>query len=434
MKKYSCFVISPIGEEGTEIFQEYADLYDLIIVPALEVFDIEVARGDHYVSEERIDASVISKIQNADICICDISVPNPNVYYELGRRDETGKPVILLKKRGSPTSPVDIATRRFIEYDYEGRYAIREAQNHIRTMIEPLIEQGFEKTGRSATLGDLDDTLSRFERKFDKFLESGGASRVSPTPVVDPVQGGSKVDPVDQFKYALRNRNIPMAEAAMKQLEYRMEKIPFYDGVVEQVAAMGSTLAGQMLIDYAESFIFNTSISYKKKSEYLSCLVSYATKRDAELDNLELFETLFEYMLSDATITDAPIESITSVNNQRNRLYYGIYQTTRELKWLEMAIQCIMSAAELSPQNYLYFNATTCYRSFAEATGNIEYYIRAKECIEKCLEMDREDDDDHLVLACRIYHKLQDPKFDEVYSRLQQIAPIRAANLLDDLQ
>lgn len=105
MSKYNCFVISPIGKEGTDIYQDYKDLLDLIIIPALEVYDMKVMRGDHAITEDKIDTSVIKNIQDADICICDITEPNPNVYYELGRRDETGKPVMLLKRKGSPSSP-----------------------------------------------------------------------------------------------------------------------------------------------------------------------------------------------------------------------------------------------------------------------------------------------------------------------------------------
>ena len=42
MSKYNCFVISPIGKEGTDIYQDYKDLLDLIITPALEVYDMKV--------------------------------------------------------------------------------------------------------------------------------------------------------------------------------------------------------------------------------------------------------------------------------------------------------------------------------------------------------------------------------------------------------
>ena len=79
MPKYTCFVISPIGEEGTEVHEEYQDLFDLIIKPALEIYDMDVRRGDHFVNEGRIDDSVIKNVQMADICICDISMPNVNV-------------------------------------------------------------------------------------------------------------------------------------------------------------------------------------------------------------------------------------------------------------------------------------------------------------------------------------------------------------------
>ena len=47
MKQYTCFVISPIGAEGTEVYEEYKDLLELIIIPALEIYNIQVKRGDH---------------------------------------------------------------------------------------------------------------------------------------------------------------------------------------------------------------------------------------------------------------------------------------------------------------------------------------------------------------------------------------------------
>ncbi len=434
MKKYSCFVISPIGEEGTEIFQEYTDLFELIITPAMEVFDIDVARGDHFVSEERIDDSVIAKIQDADICICDISVPNPNVYYELGRRDETGKPVILLKRKGSSASPVDIATRRFIEYDYDGRYAIRDAQNHIRQMVAPLIEQGFEKTGRSATLGDLADTLTRLERKFDKFLS--GKQETSFRPASAPVvpEADDNSDPMDRLKYAIRTKNIPMAEQAMEQLKYRMETIQFYDMIVEPVAALGSSVAGTMLLEYAETFMFNTAISYKKKIDYLSYMISYATKVDAELENLELFESLFDYLLNDTDATEIADAQKIDIYNQKNRLYYGIYASTKDVKWLDMAIEALLSAINIEPQNFLYHNASVCYLAYAKATNEMEYYVKAKTYVEKCLELDPKDNADHLLTACRIFHKLDDPQFSETYERLKKIAPIVAANFAYEIK
>ena len=47
MSKYTCFVISPIGQMGTQIRQDADDLLELIIEPALEIYDFKVIRGDH---------------------------------------------------------------------------------------------------------------------------------------------------------------------------------------------------------------------------------------------------------------------------------------------------------------------------------------------------------------------------------------------------
>ncbi|MDE6339490.1 MAG: hypothetical protein K2K97_06860, partial [Muribaculaceae bacterium] len=106
--KLTCFVIAPIGETGSEIRQDSDDLLDLVIKPALEVFNMDVIRGDHRNESGQIDVDVIKLVQESDLCIVDLTHENVNVFYELGRRDETGKPTILLKSSKSKNLPVDI--------------------------------------------------------------------------------------------------------------------------------------------------------------------------------------------------------------------------------------------------------------------------------------------------------------------------------------
>ena len=95
----NCFIISPIGESGSETRQNADDLRDLIIKPVLESFGFTVIRGDHRSEAGQIDIDVIRAVQESDLCIVDLSLPNTNVFYEFGRRDETGKPLILLKQK-----------------------------------------------------------------------------------------------------------------------------------------------------------------------------------------------------------------------------------------------------------------------------------------------------------------------------------------------
>lgn len=426
MKKYTCFVISPIGKEGTEHYEEYKDLFDLIIVPALEIYDIDVKRGDHYVNDTKIDATVIKCVQDADICICDISEPNPNVYYELGRRDETGKPILLIKKKGTAQSPVDIATRRFFEYDWDGRNSIREAQKHIRSFVEPLIESGFSATGRSATLSDIAETLSRLERKVDRISQggtSGGNGKL--TPPTPPV--GDR-DPRKMLRIALMQRNIPMAEEAMMMLELRMDRLKFYDQVVETVAAIGSRKAGAMLVDTAMEF-FDSNMSFKEKVEYLGCMVSYANRTDQEEEIRELVEKLTQMLENRVEIDNPDPEDQVQIYNQLNRLYHGIYANTDEVEWLDRAIEKLQIGIRIYPTNFLYYNIATCYWGKAEDLHDMDYYALAREAIQECLSMDKKEDGDHYSLAVKICWRLNDPQADDYMEKLKRVDPDEAVIL-----
>lgn len=424
MKKHTCFVISPIGDEGSEIYQEYKDLFELIIVPALEIFDFDVKRGDHFISENKIDDSVIKNIQESDICICDISMPNPNVYYELGRRDETGKPVLLLKKKGTPQTPVDIATRRFFEYEWEGRYAIRDAQSHIRDFVRPLVEEGFEARSGSASLADIADSIARIERKLDRIQSSGGA-RTSFTPTVAPTDN---TDPVDKLKLALMQRNIPLAEEAMQQLQYRMDPMVFLDQVATQVASMGSTMAGDLIIEKAYEFFDCKEASFKKKIEYLGCLVSFATRKNREE---EVMDTVLRLCSSlELQANEVPVEQVVQIYNQQNRLFHGIYLNTHNSEWLDRAIHALRKGISICPTDYLFFNLATCFFRYAVDNSDAESVRLAKEAIDNCMKLERADDKDHLELACKIYHLLDDPNLSDLLERLNAIDPIATQVLI----
>ncbi|MCQ2539430.1 MAG: hypothetical protein MJ114_03165 [Acetatifactor sp.] len=432
MREYTCFVISPIGQEGTELYEEYKDLLELIIVPALEIYNIKVRRGDHFINDDKIDSSVIKNIQDADICICDISLPNPNVYYELGRRDETGKPVLLLKKKGTPQCPVDIATRRFFEYEWEGRYAIREAQNHIRSFVEPLIDQGFEEKGKSATLSDIADSISRLERKIDRLGTAAPAagSVLGGVPLGDAAKATSDADPNDKLSLALMQKNIPLAEEAMAQLQVRMDKLKFMDTVVRKVAQLGSEPAGKLMIASADEY-FDSSVSLTAKLNFLGSMVTYATKKAKTEEFLTLFHRVCKSLELQAE-NERP-EAVQTIYNQQNRLYYSFYLDTRNIEWLEKAITALKKAIQIAPENFLYYNLCTCYYSYSKNTGNMDMMELAREAIDACLAKDTKDDKDHVEYACRIYSALKDPRLGDMFEKLRAINPIRAQVIAKDI-
>jgi hypothetical protein len=161
-----CFVISPIGLEGSPI-REHADfVFYFIIQPALKTCGIEAVRSDHMSTPGRITDQVLSEILNDRLCIAVLTGNNPNVFYELALALGAGRPTILLAKKGEEP-PFDVRDLRVITYDLnprdllEGTYA-KQVESHVKS----LAANGW----RSKALLDLQDTaLARTYSLFVSF-------------------------------------------------------------------------------------------------------------------------------------------------------------------------------------------------------------------------------------------------------------------------
>lgn len=111
-----CFVVSPIGEDGSETRDNADKLFKHIISPVCQYCNFTVERVDRINDFNSITQTIIDKLQSADLVIADISEHNPNVFYEMGYRKCTGKPIIHLKRKNEHI-PFDINTIRTFEYD-----------------------------------------------------------------------------------------------------------------------------------------------------------------------------------------------------------------------------------------------------------------------------------------------------------------------------
>ncbi len=419
--KPMCFVIGPIGEAGSETRRDADDLLELIITPALDIYDFEIIRGDHRAEANQIDVDVIKCVQEAELCIADISVSNANVFYEVGRRDETGKPLILLRSKDAETMPIDIATRRYIEYDLDSRRGIGDARQQLRNFVQPIVDASFE--GRSgSSLSDLATILQRVERKLDRLSENAPARRGADATITSLPNGA---DPREAFTLASRQKNIPLMEQCMDILELRMDEWKFMDQIVEVAAATGSIKAGERMIREASRVIDETSLSFRKKIDFLGSLVSFLNRTDREKEQLELIDSL---CLSLEQMADGqPPEDVSQIYNQKNRLYYGVYCTGGGEQWLRKAIAALETAISYMPKAvHLQYNLATC---LFRLEGSME---QACEYIDKVIAMDIESKTSHaghLELACKIHRALSSPRFDEYLEMLRKVDSVKAALL-----
>ena len=138
MKK--CFIITPIGDDNSEIRRHIDGVIDLAIRPALEEYDILVA---HRICEiGSITKQIIREMCTSDLIIANLSEKNPNVMYELAVCHCMQKPVIQIMEKTDDSLPFDIIEQRTIQYQNDPLgmkelcFKIKEWVSHVNDYSE----------------------------------------------------------------------------------------------------------------------------------------------------------------------------------------------------------------------------------------------------------------------------------------------------------
>lgn len=133
MKK--CFVVSPIGEEGSEIRKRADQVYKYIISPVCEKCGFEAIRSDQINQSDSITQTIIDNLKSAELVIADMTGHNPNVFYEMGFRACTQKPMIHIREK-TETIPADIAGIRAFDYSLTDLDAVDEIKDRLEKTIQ----------------------------------------------------------------------------------------------------------------------------------------------------------------------------------------------------------------------------------------------------------------------------------------------------------
>ncbi|CAG0999802.1 hypothetical protein ANAEL_02867 [Anaerolineales bacterium] len=112
------FVVMPFGKkkgsDGT--LYDFNAIYKTLIRPALEEAGFESFRADEETSSGDILTDMFQELLLADLCICDLSIDNANVYYELGIRHAFRKRGVVHIQAGRAYMPFDIFNVRTLPY------------------------------------------------------------------------------------------------------------------------------------------------------------------------------------------------------------------------------------------------------------------------------------------------------------------------------
>src|SRR5688572_27473816 len=94
-------------------------VYDRLVAPAVSRAGCIPFRADQEAGAGDIRTDMYYELVTADIVVADISVLNPNVFYELGIRHGVAARGIFMIHGGWSRRPFDVAPDRTFDYDGE---------------------------------------------------------------------------------------------------------------------------------------------------------------------------------------------------------------------------------------------------------------------------------------------------------------------------
>ena len=139
VEKKKCFIITPIGSEGSEIRKKADGIITAVIKPVLVDLDYDVCVPHEMNNPGSITGQVIDHILNDELVIANLTGLNANVMYELAVRHAARKPVVCVAESATKL-PFDVMTDRVIFYD-DTMYSVETTKDDLSKKIAAAICQ-----------------------------------------------------------------------------------------------------------------------------------------------------------------------------------------------------------------------------------------------------------------------------------------------------
>lgn len=258
-KKGICFVISPIGPEGSDVRRRSDQVLTHIITPVAAELGYETIRADKISEPGMITSQVIQHLVDDPLVVADLSGHNPNVFYELAVRHAVRKPVVQLIQVGEAI-PFDVAQTRTVQYDHRDLDVAARCRDELREHIKAIEKDPAKvdtpvsiavdvKSLRSGSplekstaeilslLQDLNTKVTAMTSGSTSFVSTPGISFVSSSPFgeLSPVDRGTEIANLTDRRrlFDARIRNV---RDMMRNLEVEALKLEAQQGYLEKHA------------------------------------------------------------------------------------------------------------------------------------------------------------------------------------------------------
>lgn len=208
MKK--CFIVSPIGVEGSDIRKRADQVFKYIIAPVCEATGFDPIRVDQLNQPDSITQTIIDYLKSSELVIADITGHNPNAFYEMGYRAATNKTIINIKDKNEKI-PFDIAGIRAFDYDLSDLDSVEEIKSRlIKTISTISFENSKVENETCETNSDLTQLVSILYEIKDEISLLKEQIRNKDTETIQAVvKATSAVAPVEDSNTAIVKALLP---------------------------------------------------------------------------------------------------------------------------------------------------------------------------------------------------------------------------------
>ena len=171
MTEKICFIVTAIGESGTETRDRADEVFSYLIAPVCEELGYKPVRVDQVDAVDNINETIINYLKTAPMVVADMTGHNPNAFYELGFRQALELPLVPIIQAGNRL-PFDVISQRTVFYNLSvGK--IEQSKKDLKAKMKSFenFEMPENRAERDLTLEDLNDNLTKKLNKILNLLE-----------------------------------------------------------------------------------------------------------------------------------------------------------------------------------------------------------------------------------------------------------------------
>jgi len=142
-RKLECFVALAVGKADVDA------IYDSVIVPTLKDLGVVARRVDRHEHNDDIDDKILELIDICDFGIAELTYARPSVYYEAGRINGLGRPVVFMVRKdhltprsddpeGNLRVHFDLQMKNIIDWTGPSKRLSQRLASRVRLVTRPI--------------------------------------------------------------------------------------------------------------------------------------------------------------------------------------------------------------------------------------------------------------------------------------------------------